>query len=194
MFRGGTRPALVGSTFAAAGLESRGPGSGCARAVCAAVLPSGLGALRVLRWCSIRSAADCCERSTNPARPFSRGPWSSINWHRQRGSRRRNLARRGAIAAGRDCSPLPVGRRSRLHGWIPMAVADTATLAPENFPLPPPASGAQRHSSHTRLRRQNSRADGAQRCARPSPASRGLRLCAVFPAITDRHRNGAQPH
>ena len=35
---------------------------------------------------------------------------------------------------------------------------------------------------------------GAQRCACPSPASRGLRLCAVFPAMTDRHRNGAQPH
>lgn len=95
---------------------------------------------------------------------------------------------------GDDCSPLPVGQRSRLHGWIPMAVAGTAAPTSENFPLPPPASGARRHSSRTRLRRQNSRPDGAQRCACPSPTSRGLRLCAVFPAMTDRHRNGAQPH
>lgn len=50
------------------------------------------------------------------------------------------------------------GCRSRLHGWIPMAVDGTSAPGAKNFPLPvPPASGdPDRHSSRMRLRRQNS--------------------------------------
>ncbi|MDF3813214.1 single-stranded DNA-binding protein [Rhodopseudomonas sp. BAL398] len=61
--------------------------------------------------------------------------------------------------AGDDRRSFPCsGCRSRLHGWIPMAVDGTSAPGAKNFPLPvSPASGdPDQHSSRMRLQRQNS--------------------------------------
>jgi len=71
---GEARATLAGSdrAFALATLESCVPGPGSAPAVHAAVLPSGKGALVVLRWRSMRSAADRCDRPQIQCGLFSR--------------------------------------------------------------------------------------------------------------------------
>lgn len=68
------------------------------------------------------------------------------------------------------------GCRSRLHGWIPMAVDGTSAPGAKNFPLPvSPASGDPRPAflAHAPTAPKFVAPAGAQRCACPPLASGG---------------------
>jgi hypothetical protein len=89
------------------------------------------------------------------------------------------------------------GCRSRLHGWIPMAVDGTSAPAAQGFsPAASPRKGAPIGIPRAkRLRRQNSwlrPGRSASLALRPRLAGSGS--VSSFRPSTDRHRNGAQPH
>lgn len=89
-------------------------------------------------------------------------------------------------AGGDRRSSFRLGCRSRLHGWIPMAVDGTSAPGAKIFPLPGfPRKRGPRPAFLARAPAAPKfvAPAGAQRCACPPLASGGLRLCFVFPAM-----------
>lgn len=121
------------STFAAARGKSCGPGSGHAPAVRAALLRFSQAKRSVLVARPVRCVVACGDRHNNPARRLFAGqtPWrigfdDAETCHRLWPGADRWWH-------GDDCSPLPIGQSSRLHGRIPMAVAGTAAPSCREF-------------------------------------------------------------
>jgi hypothetical protein len=83
----------------------------------------------------------------------------------------------------------------RLHGWIPLVVDGTSAPAAQEFSSAgsPRRRGSDRHSSRAPSA-PKFMGSGALRFACPPPASRELRLCFVFPGITEKpSQRGAAP-
>ncbi len=148
-------------------------------------------------WVAVRGLESISDRGVHIGAYSSRPSWGGTGERDDRSRLAKSRVLRGCGWQRRRSRPSPVWAAA------PGCMAEYLWPSPARRPLEPrifpcriPRERGPRPAflAHAPAAPKFVAPAGAQRCACPSPASRGLRLCAVFPAMTDRHRNGAQPH